>query len=575
MCLNIALLALCFICLLQQATSFPTQHNSIKRKSIIVSRQSGTSRNLGSNNSSVSQENSNAQFSVPVKIPGGNSRAVFQYRDGLILDTISFNPHSLSVATNLNPANSAFVTAADPSRNILGGKWAPLTKYSYNISFQNEIPDDMIVKISVPYKASEFPKQLDGNVYIGVFEPKRGGWVIDVDRTENRRDAQRVDLVGLASPTGEYRLLGHVASPPLNESNYILNFGNSDTGVFEVLAPIKGILPPPLQVGTWQDGSRIMIRSTEPMQIRMEIANITISSIPFGYQPATRYGLIITSNSQKSKATVSTNLQIQYISSQLRAKEINPDELVVAGRPLRSSNEYQVLSATAVSGNGALMVTPMTMVDGEYVLLGLTKFSRRQKQLVLGTTNSDASIQARSLLNRYTGQLSDLNIRENEYELESADNSKPVVAANVGVPRGNASGKSFFGSVETSSLPIQKIGGSSNRITAEQNDEIKDRIKKEIISDSEESFDPIITKNHSTVHFSSSDMEDFRSENDILDNLYKKLPSLSTIFGSESKNRGRNASFDDENANRNLQHLDELEKNNNKALIEATKQQII
>ena len=61
------------------------------------------------------------------------------------------------------------------------------------------------------------------------------------------------------------------------------------------------------------------------------------------------------------------------VPTQLEERGILPHELMTAGRPLRSTQAYQILTSTTISGNGALMNIPMNIVEGEYLLLAKSK----------------------------------------------------------------------------------------------------------------------------------------------------------------------------------------------------------
>lgn len=61
------------------------------------------------------------------------------------------------------------------------------------------------------------------------------------------------------------------------------------------------------------------------------------------------------------------------VPTQLEERGFLPNALVAAGRPLRTTEPYQILTATTVSGNGALMNIPMNVVEGEYLLLAKSK----------------------------------------------------------------------------------------------------------------------------------------------------------------------------------------------------------
>jgi hypothetical protein len=99
---------------------------------------------------------------------------------------------------------------------------------------------------------------------------------------------KRVDLIGIPAPTGEYRLLARSNRDPLG--SMALSFGTGTDGQFNVLAPSGSLTnAPPLQVATWQDGSKIIIRSLQAMQIKMETSNTTTSAIPPGYEAASKF----------------------------------------------------------------------------------------------------------------------------------------------------------------------------------------------------------------------------------------------------------------------------------------------
>ncbi|PLW35028.1 hypothetical protein PCANC_17636 [Puccinia coronata f. sp. avenae] len=339
---------------------------------IVSTINNTTNRAVPINNTGARTNNRTVKaFTDTVPINGGFVRTQSTWIDGLRIDTISAAPHVLSIRKRMNPPSAKFVTSADPSRVYLGGDWRELTNFSYLVSFEGESPDDLSFKISVPYDRLQAPMNvtLDDEVYLGLFDPNRGGWVVDTERMETRRREKRVELMGLPAPSGEYRLLARSNRDPT--SSIYLNFGSGSDGQFNVLAPPIGpAVTPPLQVGTWQDGTKIIIRSLQAMQIRIEISNTT-SGIPTGYEAATRYGFAITTSAPS--ATVIMNLQLPYVPTQLEERGILPHELMTAGRPLRSTQAYQILTSTTISGNGALMNIPMNVVEGEYLLLAKSK----------------------------------------------------------------------------------------------------------------------------------------------------------------------------------------------------------
>ncbi|KAH9810434.1 hypothetical protein DFH28DRAFT_903058 [Melampsora americana] len=307
-------------------------------------------------------------FSNPVQLTGGNSRTVVQYADGLNVDAISSNRHTLNVQLNQRPPSTDFVTALDPSRSPIGGPWVPLNNYSYVMTFENANPDDLVMRLQVPYSQSQLNSRgvSDSNVYLAIYEPMRSGWVIDMDRSENRRQARVTELNAISAPRGEYILLARQTTQSNDESNPFLRFGSSSQNQFNVLPPPQNSIMPPLQIGTWQDGSKVLIRSSGPMQIQMSIANISNQAIPLNFQTPSKYVCVIRADSTQGLSV--THLQMPYIPTQLSQRNIDPSSLVVMGRPIGSQGPYQVLSSTSLTGSSVLMNTPMTMVSGEYLL---------------------------------------------------------------------------------------------------------------------------------------------------------------------------------------------------------------
>lgn len=291
-----------------------------------------------------------------------------QYADGFNVDTISANRHTLNVQLNQRPPSTDFVTPLDPSRSPIGGPWVSLTNYSYVMSFENANPDDLIMRLQVPYNQNQLNSRgvSDGNVYLALYEPMRSGWVIDMDRSENRRQARVTELNAVAAPRGEYILLARRTTQSNDESNPFLHFGSSSQNQFNVLPPPPEANMPPLQIGSWQDGSKVMIRSSSPMQIQMSLGNVSAQAIPPGFQSPSRYACVIRANTDQTTSV--THLQMPYVPTQLTLRSIDPTTLVIMGRPIGSQAPYQVLSSTSLTGSTVLMNTPMTMVAGEFVL---------------------------------------------------------------------------------------------------------------------------------------------------------------------------------------------------------------
>lgn len=109
--------------------------------------------------------------------------------DGLNIDTISKDRHTLNVQLNQQPPTVDFVTPLDPSRVSVGGPWVALTDYSYVFSFENTNPDDLIMRIQAPYSQRQLDNRgvSDNDVFLALFDTMRGGWVIDTDQSTNRR----------------------------------------------------------------------------------------------------------------------------------------------------------------------------------------------------------------------------------------------------------------------------------------------------------------------------------------------------------------------------------------------------
>ncbi|KAI9602764.1 hypothetical protein H4Q26_002063 [Puccinia striiformis f. sp. tritici PST-130] len=288
-------------------------------------------------------------FTESVQISGGLTRTQSTWIDGLKIDTLSVTPHVLSIRKKMNPMSAKFVTSADPSRGFLGGDWKELTSFSYELSFDGENPDDLLFKISVPYDRLQAPINvtMDDDVYLGLFDQTRGGWVIDTERMENRRRDRRVELLGIPAPSGEYRLLARSNRDAQSSMN--LNFGNGPDGQFN-----QG------------HNSKFAGDSNKHRDQKF-----TMGAIPSGYEAVGRYGFLISSTSPG--AQVIMNLQLPYVPTQLEQRGIDPLDIVTAGRPLRTNQPYQILAGTTISGNGALMNVPMNIVEGEYLLLARTR----------------------------------------------------------------------------------------------------------------------------------------------------------------------------------------------------------
>ncbi|POW21210.1 hypothetical protein PSHT_02645 [Puccinia striiformis] len=137
-----------------------------------------------------------------------------------------------------------------------------------------------------------------------------------LDRTRGRKDRQ-VELLGIPAPSGEYRLLAQSNRDAQSLKN--LNFRNGPDGQFNVLAPIGFLALPALQVGTWQDGSKVIIRSLQATQISITIRNFTMGAIPLDHEAVD-------------------------VPTQLEQRAIDPLDIVTAGRPLRTNQPYQILA---------------------------------------------------------------------------------------------------------------------------------------------------------------------------------------------------------------------------------------
>ncbi|KAI7949621.1 hypothetical protein MJO28_008442 [Puccinia striiformis f. sp. tritici] len=132
-----------------------------------------------------------------------------------------------------------------------------------------------------------------------------------------REKDRQVELLGIPAPSGEYRLLAQSNRDAQSLKN--LNFRNGPDGQFNVLAPIGFLALPALQVGTWQDGSKVIIRSLQATQISITIRNFTMGAIPLDHEAVD-------------------------VPTQLEQRAIDPLDIVTAGRPLRTNQPYQILA---------------------------------------------------------------------------------------------------------------------------------------------------------------------------------------------------------------------------------------
>lgn len=91
-------------------------------------------------------------------------------------------------------------------------------------------------------------------------------------------------IMGLNSADGEYMLLGRVTD---ESQNVFIQFSSAPAGVtnWTVNAPSSatGTPEPPLQVGVWADGLRLLVRSSTQLTVTADIQKAPVNGLPEGY----------------------------------------------------------------------------------------------------------------------------------------------------------------------------------------------------------------------------------------------------------------------------------------------------
>ncbi|KAG0143978.1 hypothetical protein CROQUDRAFT_47989 [Cronartium quercuum f. sp. fusiforme G11] len=311
-------------------------------------------------------------FQSQVTISGGVSYTKLEYPDKLTIDTYSASEHNMTVA--INPAPSAsplFVTAIDPSTSALSGTWVPMSKYSYTLDFEIEDPDDLIMNIGAPTWSTDVDEIMDDNVFLGKYHKERKGWVIDFERATFHRAQNRTGCIGLSNPAGEYIVIGRRIPSTNGAYNTFLAI---DDGVFEVIGSPVSKDPNniyPLQIGTWSDGTRIMVRSQMALKITMSLSVITEDFVPAGYQAVSTY--IHAIRSQHARGEVELRIQLPAVRTRLVSHHIHPNQLQICKRRViqnqETSGPCEIISPAVPAGTGALMTETSIGLDGDYLLI--------------------------------------------------------------------------------------------------------------------------------------------------------------------------------------------------------------
>ncbi|POW07389.1 hypothetical protein PSTT_08315, partial [Puccinia striiformis] len=194
--------------------------------------------------------------------------------DGLKIDTLSVTPHVLSIRKKMNPMSTKFVTSADPPRELAAvGK------------------DHMPVHIDF--------WMLLLNVYqsLPLIAGKTGKW----SSWESQRPPATSPIEPRCAIIEEFK------------------FQKWSGWSIQRVSTIGFLALPALQVGTWQDGSKVIIRSLQATQISITIRNFTMGAIPLDHEAVD-------------------------VPTQLEQRAIDPLDIVTAGRPLRTNQPYQILA---------------------------------------------------------------------------------------------------------------------------------------------------------------------------------------------------------------------------------------
>ncbi|KAH9814405.1 hypothetical protein DFH28DRAFT_1095833 [Melampsora americana] len=293
-----------------------------------------------------------------LSISGEVSRTKLQYPDGLTIDSFSNSEHNMTVSINTSPlATPLFVTAIDPSTSALSGTWLKLSNYSYTLDFEVEDPDDFIMDIGARIQINGTHDITDDN---------RGqGWVVDFERATFHRTKAQIGSLGISNPAGEYLVVGRCTDGAYN------TFLPINEGVFEVIgspASDSSNTIYPLQIGTWSDGTRVMVRSQEALSVSATLAVISAGFLPAGYQAVGTYVHILQTKAAKDNAEI--RLQLPTVRSRLLSQQIHPNQLHICKRALQDSSEScQIVSPAVPAGTGALMTQAIIGVEGYYLLV--------------------------------------------------------------------------------------------------------------------------------------------------------------------------------------------------------------
>ncbi|KAG0140501.1 hypothetical protein CROQUDRAFT_53138 [Cronartium quercuum f. sp. fusiforme G11] len=233
-------------------------------------------------------DDTTAFFGRPFKIAGANVRSEVAVSNEFTIDAYSATVHTITVTRNHPSATADYVTPLDPSSTAIVGRWVALNKYSYKVEVDNgqTNADDMIVKLEAKYDPTQLQAQKIpvSDVYLGMYNSTRSGWVIDTERANVQLNENHARIIGLNAPAGEYMLLGRITP---NLQNFFIQFASASSGTtnWTVNAPPSrmGTLPLPLQVGVWVDGLRMLIRSPEQIIVQADIRAAPAEGLPSGY----------------------------------------------------------------------------------------------------------------------------------------------------------------------------------------------------------------------------------------------------------------------------------------------------
>ncbi|EGF99805.1 uncharacterized protein MELLADRAFT_94104 [Melampsora larici-populina 98AG31] len=327
-------------------------------------------------------ERQSVGFQSQVKILGGVSRTKLQYPDGLTIDSFSTSEHNMTISINNSPlATPLFVTAIDPSTSALSGTWSKLSNYSYTLNFEVEDPDDLIMDIAARIQLNGISDITEDNVFLAKYHKERQGWVVDFERATFHRTKNQIGSLGISNPAGEYLVVGRCTNGAYN------TFLPINDGVFEVIgspASVSQNTIYPLQIGTWSDGTRVMVRSQEALSISASLAVISDGFLPVGYQAVGTYVHVLQTKVEKGE--VELRLQLPTVRSRLLSHQIHPNQLHICKRDLQdSSGPCRIVSPAVPAGTGALMTKAIIGVEGYYLLV------TPESQSMLGYQNQNGT----------------------------------------------------------------------------------------------------------------------------------------------------------------------------------------